>query len=550
MNAVSPRAGATLLQVDGLSVRFPGADRPVVDNVSLSLARGECLAVIGESGSGKSVTSRALVGLAGHGAQVDVRRLAFDGEDLRKIGPKRWTALRGGRIGFVMQDALGSLDPLRRVGEEVGETLKLHTTLDRAARQAKVLDLLRQVGVPDPEQRAAAYPSQLSGGLRQRALIASAIACAPDLLIADEPTTALDAVVQAQVLQLLETLRTAENAMLIVSHDFGVVARLADRVAVMRRGVIVEQGPAEAVLNDPQHAYTKALISAAGALHGSRLRSVAEETPGAEAAASAEPLVIEARGISKSFFTGPDAPRRTAVADVSFALRRGETLGIVGESGSGKTTVKRIILGLEPPDEGEVDLRGRPWSSLSPNDRRAARKRIQAVFQDSIASFDPRYTVERVLNEALELTGRRGPARRQRAIELLDLVRLDEGYLTRRPIEMSGGQRQRLAIARALAPEPDVLLCDEPVSALDVSVQVQILDLLTDLKRRLGLSCIFISHDLGVIERISDRVIVLKSGRIVEQGPVGDVLARPQHPYTRELISAIPQLRARSPVHA
>ena len=404
VNAVHPLPRAALLQVEGLSVRFPGSDRPVVDEISFSLERGECLAVIGESGSGKSVTSRALVGLAGRGAQVDARRLDFDGEDLRKLSPKRWTMLRGRKIGFVMQDALGSLDPLRRVGDDVGEALKLHTTLDRTAREAKVLDLLRQVGVPDPEQRAAAYPAQLSGGLRQRALIASAIACGPDLLIADEPTTALDAVVQAQVLRLLEALRTPENAMLIVSHDFGVVARLADRVAVMRRGVIVEQGPAEAVLNDPRHGYTKGLISAAAALHGSRLHSVRGAVRRLDAAASVQPLVVEARRISKSFFTGPDAPKRTAVADVSFTLRRGETLGIVGESGSGKTTVKRIILGLEPPDEGEVELRGRPWTSLSSKDRRAARKRIQAVFQDSLASFDPRYTVERVLNEAIELT--------------------------------------------------------------------------------------------------------------------------------------------------
>ena len=550
MNAALPLQRPALLQVEGLSVRFPGAERPVVDQVSFSLDRGECLALIGESGSGKSVTSRSLVGLAGQGARVDAHRLSFDGEDLRGVSPKRWTTIRGDRIGFVMQDALGSLDPLRRVGDEVGETLKLHTALDRVARQAKVVELLRDVGIPDPELRAASYPSQLSGGLRQRALIASAIACDPELLIADEPTTALDAVVQAQVLRLLEKLRTPQNAMLVVSHDFGVVTRLADRVAVMRRGVIVEQGPADAVLNDPQHAYTKALLFAAAALHGSRLHAVPAGAPRPAEAANDQPLVVEARGISKSFFTGPDAPKRTAVADVSFSLRRGETLGIVGESGSGKTTVKRIVLGLEPPDAGSVELRGRPWTSLSSKDQRAARKRIQAVFQDPLSSFDPRYTVERVLNEALELTGRRGYARRARAVELLRLVRLDESYLPRRPIELSGGQRQRLAIARALAPEPDVLLCDEPVSALDVSVQVQILDLLADLKQRLGLSCIFISHDLGVIERISDRVVVLKSGQIVEQGPVRDVLENPQHPYTRELVSAIPQLRSKAAVNA
>ena len=549
MNALSPRPRPALLEVEGLSVRFGREERPVVDQVSFQIQRGECLAVIGESGSGKSVTSRSIVGLAGLGAKVEAARLRFDGQDLLGLSAKAWAAVRGRGIGFVMQDALGSLDPLRRVGQEVGEALKLHTELDQPAREARVIELLRSTGVPDPELRAASYPSQLSGGLRQRALIASAIACDPQLLIADEPTTALDAVVQAQVLRLLESLRTPDNAMLVVSHDFGVVARLADSVAVMRRGIIVEYGSAAAVLNDPRHSYTKDLLAAASALHGSRLRGGAHGGAAISPPANDQPAVVEARGISKSFH-GPDARRRTAVSDVSFQLRRGETLGIVGESGSGKTTVKRIVLGLESPDEGEVELRGRPWSSLPDKDRRAARKRIQAVFQDPLGSFDPRYTVERVLNEALDLTGRRGAARRERALELLDLVRLDESYLPRRPLEMSGGQRQRLAIARALAPEPEVLLCDEPVSALDVSVQVQILDLLADLKQRLGLSCIFISHDLGVIERVSDRIIVLQFGRIVEQGPVQDVFARPQHPYTRELIGAIPDLHSKAPVHA
>jgi peptide/nickel transport system ATP-binding protein len=549
MNALAPRPRSALLEVEGLSVRFPQTDQPVVDQVSFSIDHGECLALIGESGSGKSVTSRSLIGLAGPGAHVAANRLSFNGQDLRGLSPKAWTTLRGRQIGFVMQDALGSLDPLRRVGEDVGEALKLHTNLDRKAREAKVLDLLRSAGIADAELRAANYPSQLSGGLRQRALIASAIACDPQLLIADEPTTALDAVVQAQVLRLLESLRTPDNAMLVVSHDFGVVAALADTVAVMRRGVIVEYGSAAAVLEDPQHPYTRDLLAAANALHGSRLRAAVARPTWVAAPANDQAPVVEARAISKSFHS-PDARKRTAVADVSFQLRRGETLGIVGESGSGKTTIKRIVLGLEAPDEGEVELGGKPWSTLPDKDRRAARKRIQAVFQDPLGSFDPRYTVERVLNEAIELTGRRGRARRERAVELLHLVRLDESYLSRRPLEMSGGQRQRLAIARALAPEPDVLLCDEPVSALDVSVQVQILDLLADLKQRLGLSCIFISHDLGVIERVSDRIVVLRYGRIVEQGDAADVLRRPQDTYTRELISAIPDLQTKAPAHA
>lgn len=535
-------ASEPLVSVQNLSVAFGGAP-PVLRGVSFSIRRGETLALIGESGSGKSVSSRSLVGLAGQGARVAADVLRFGEFDLRKADARQWRKIRGGRIGFVMQDALGSLDPLRSVGEEVGEALKLHTGLTAVERRARVVELLTAAGVPEPEVRARQLPGQLSGGLRQRALIASAIACRPDLLIADEPTTALDAAVQAQVLNLLETLRTPDNAMLIVSHDFAVVSRLADRVAVMRHGQIVEQGGAAQILQDPQHPYTKDLLSAARALHGAGTRrrraTVANLAIGPRGLTS---QVIEAREIAKSF-RGPDARKRTAVAGVSLEVKFGETLGLVGESGSGKTTVTRLILGLETPDQGEVFLRGRRWASLSEAERRAERRRIQVVFQDPLASFDPRYTVERVLGEAIEVAGVRGAAeRRARAVELLGLVRLDESLLGRRPLELSGGQRQRVAIARALAPRPEVLICDEPVSALDVSVQVQILDLLEELKSQLGLACIFISHDLGVVRRVSDRVAIMKAGQIVEQGETGAVFDSPRHPYTRELLAAIPQL--------
>ena len=536
-------AKKSLLEVRNLRVRFGANDSPeVVRGISFTLHRGECLALVGESGSGKSVTSRTLVGLTGPGAHISADRLSFAGEDLLRYDERRWRALRGGRIGFVMQDALGSLDPLRLVGAEIGESLRLHTSLTRSQRDAKVIELLASVGIPDPDARARQYPFQLSGGLRQRALIASAIACGPELLVADEPTTALDAAVQAQVLDLLASLRTADNSMIVVSHDFAVVSRLADTVAVMHQGLIVEHGPVEAVLRAPKHPYTRSLLGAVASVH-SRGTRVVTRGPAAAAPATPPAPVIEANNLRKTFPT-PGGPPRVAVDDVSFSLLPGETLGIVGESGSGKTTTLRVILGLEQPDAGSVRLHGRDWLHLPAADRRAARRRMQVVFQDPLASFDPRYTVARVLDEAIGFAPRKLDAagRRARALELLRLVRLDETLLSRRPIELSGGMRQRLAIARALAPEPDILVCDEPVSALDVSIQAQVLDLLAELKSRLRLACLFISHDLGVIHRISDRVLVMKDGRAVEQGPVADVFAYPQHEYTRALLSAIPQL--------
>jgi len=556
-----PDPSHPIVEVDDLSVRFGPDGPPVLKGISFVLNRGECLALVGESGSGKSVLSRTLVGLAGHDARVGARRLRLNGEDLTGFSEKIWRRIRGTRIGFVMQDALGSLDPLRPVGREIGEPLRLHTQLKLRERDQKAVDLLRSVGVPEAELRAAQYPHQLSGGLRQRALIASAIACNPELLIADEPTTALDTTVQAHILGLLESLRSRRAAMLVISHDLAVVARLADRVAVMR-----EHGSMYAVLNCPRHPYTRSLLDAHAAVHARSAHLTRTHVPAPrDAEASSAGLLhrsddfrgsngplLRARGLFKSF-AGPGFTRRTAVSDVTFALHPGQALGIVGESGSGKTTTARIVLGLEEPDKGTVEWWGRNWRFLSHREQRAERRRVQVIFQDPLASFDPRYTVARLIHEALEVAGHDSrKTTRARAIELLNLVRLDESYLPRRPIEMSGGQRQRIAIARALAPEPEVLICDEPVSALDVSVQVQILDLLADLKERLGLACLFISHDLGVIYRVCDRVIVMKDGQVVESGAVRQVFDDPQHACTRALINAIPRIetRDRQPVSA
>jgi len=539
--------GPPLVDVRNLQIRFGEHGAPVIRGINLTLHRGECLALVGESGSGKSVTARTLVGLTGAAAQITADSLLFSEQDLRTFTERRWRELRGGRIGFVMQDALGSLDPLKTVGAEIAESLRLHTSLNREQRAAKVVELLRAVGVSEPDIRARQHPHQLSGGMRQRALIASAIACSPELLIADEPTTALDAAVQMQVLDLLESLRTPQNAMIVVSHDFAVVSRLADSVAVMHRGVIVEQGPIEAVLQNPQHAYTRSLLDAVKSVH---VRGFGKPDRSATATTVCAPAkmetVLSAERLTKAF-TGPDAKKRTAVSNVSFDLRAGETIGIVGESGSGKTTTIRMILGLEKPDSGVVRIKGRDWQGLSRDEQRLTRRRMQVVFQDPLSSFDPRYTAERVLNEAIDIaqkTNGEGATisknSHQRALQLIELVRLDPTVLSRRPIELSGGQRQRLAIARALAARPDILVCDEPVSALDVSVQKQILDLLADLKKRLNLACLFISHDLGVIQRISDHVLVMKDGSVIESGEVREIFAYPKQPYTQTLLSAIP----------
>ena len=556
-----------LVEVAGLRVRFGGRrGAPVVDGISFTLNRGECLALVGESGSGKSVTARTLVGLTGAGAHVEAERLRFGGRDLSRFSARTWRQVRGGRIGFVMQDALSSLDSLRPVGREIAESVRLHLPLTRVQRERLVLKLLTDVGVPEPEFRATQYPRELSGGLRQRALIASAIACGPELVIADEPTTALDATIGAQVIELLGSLKTSDTGLLIISHDLSVVASLADRVAVMRAGQIVEQGPTGEVLRSPAHDYTKALLAAvpSASSKGTRLSYAqsalgvprASQTPGPASAAvraSADGArandgqpVVAARNLVQAF-TGQDKVRRTAVADVSFELFSGETLGIVGESGSGKTTTARIVVGLQEPDAGSVFIRGREWAALNAADQRAERKRVQYVYQDPLSSFDPRYTVERVIAEALRVAvapGQEGREGQERMTRLLELVALDDSFRRRRPIELSGGQRQRVSIARALATDPEVLVLDEPVSALDVSVQARILDLLADLQEQLGVAYLFISHDLGVIHHMCDRVLVMKDGAIVESGDVEDVFRNPRQEYTRALLEAIPRLSA------
>ncbi|HVO52894.1 MAG TPA: ABC transporter ATP-binding protein [Solirubrobacterales bacterium] len=541
-----------LLRVENLRVAFgePGAEQEVVHGVSFSLAPGECLAIVGESGSGKSVSARTLVGLTGGRSRVQADRLELDGESLLEMSDRRWRSIRGRKVGFILQDALVSLDQLRPVGKEIDEALRLHDWGGRPARRRRVRELLELVGVPEPEVRAKQRPYELSGGLRQRALIASAIAMDPQLIIADEPTTALDMTVQAQVLEQLEAAKRRGKALILISHDLAVVSKLADTVAVMAGGQILEYAPAERLFARPEHAYTRALIEAIPSAdsRGRRLSPAQRRAPlgAVERRPESDGPVLSASELVKRF-RGPDGVDRTVVDDVSFSLGQGETLGIVGESGSGKTTTARLALALLDPDGGEVSLAGEAWSGLPERSRRQRRREISVIYQDPLSSFDPRWSVEQILLDALGEEYAGAAAKRARAVELLELVGLEQEHLKRRPLQLSGGQRQRVAIARALAPQPQVIVCDEPVSALDVSIQAQVLDLLADLQKELGVSYLFISHDLGVIHHISDRVLVMCDGKVVEQGSADDVLVRPRHPYTQKLVASLPALERPAP---
>jgi peptide/nickel transport system ATP-binding protein len=546
--STSAAAGtAPLLNVQNLRVSF--GDSEVVKGISLTTWPGHCLAIVGESGSGKSVTARTLVGLTGLGSRVSVDRIEFAGIDLSRQSERSWRAIRGRDIGFILQDALVSLDQLRPVGDEIAEPLKLHGWGTKASRRERSVELLGSVGVPEPEMRVRQRPYELSGGLRQRALIASAIALDPKLVVADEPTTALDVTIQAQVLDLLGESKARGRSVILISHDLSVVARLADDVIVMRGGEVVERGPARQVLYRPRHDYTKALLDAIPSEHtrGTRLVRPAE---GEQAVRRTRPPtdrtrpVLQARHLTK-VFRGPDRVDRTVVDDVSFELFKGETLGIVGESGSGKTSAARMALALLQPTSGEALLHGERWSALPSAKRRPLRRRIGVIYQDPLSSFDPRWAVGRIITDALGTGGRppaSGAEARRRAIRLLEQVGLGEQHLEAAPLRLSGGQRQRVAIARALAPEPEVIVCDEPVSALDVSIQAQVLDLLAELQDDLGVSYLFISHDLGVIHHMSDRVLVMKEGQVVESGSAQDVFERPRHPYTQRLLTALPRL--------
>ncbi|MGW3306503.1 dipeptide ABC transporter ATP-binding protein [Streptomyces sp. NPDC001073] len=509
-----------LVQVTDLTVAF-GSLR-AVDGLSFTLEKGAALGLVGESGSGKSTVASALLGLhRGTGADVggSVRVAGIDVQEASDADLRR---LRGGKAAMVFQDPLSSLDPYYAIGDQIAEVYRVHTRVSRRAARARAVDVLERVGIPDAVRRSRSRPHEFSGGMRQRALIAMALACEPDLLIADEPTTALDVTVQAQILDLLHTLREETGlGLLLVTHDVGVAAESVDDILVMRHGRAVEHGPVDTVLGAPAEAYTRDLLGAVPRVDAPRARSAAPSAP-------AE-VVLEATGLRREFGRGKRA--FAAVDDVSLTIHRGETLGIVGESGSGKTTLGRMLVGLLQPTAGEI----KPGGGVRPD--------VQMVFQDPVSSLNPRRSVGESIADPLRARGERDEESiRGRVRELLERVGLEGAHYDRYPHEFSGGQRQRVGIARALAADPRVIVCDEPVSALDVTTQAQVVALLGELQRELGLALVFVAHDLAVVRQVSDRVAVMRRGKIVEQGPADEVYDAPKDPYTKQLLAAVPAL--------
>jgi peptide/nickel transport system ATP-binding protein len=530
-----------LLQIEGLSIPIPGGgDRPfAVRDIHLTLNAGEILCVVGESGSGKSMSANAIMGLLPTYMQPSAGRIVFQGQDLLGMPERSLRKLRGSAIGMIFQEPLSALNPVMRVGDQIAEVLQVHGIADTSQVDRRVLELIAFVGLPDPDVIRHSYPFRLSGGQRQRVMIAMALALEPAVLIADEPTTALDVTTQAQILDLIRAIQrdgkkqARSMGVMFITHDFGVVAEIADRVAVMEKGVLVEVGAARQVLNDPQHPYTRRLIAA-----------VPRRREGVRGSVDAVAPVLEVRRLRKTYATGGGWLRAKrvvkAVDDVSFAVRRGETLGIVGESGSGKSTIGKCLLKLTDIDGGEMLFNGRDIAPMSPRAFRPLRRDIQMIFQDPFASLNPRHTVGRIISDAPMANGKTRREAEQRTRELLSLVGLEDAAFDRYPNEFSGGQRQRVGIARALSLEPQVLVADESVSALDVSVQAQVLALLHELQQRLRIGLVFITHDLRVAAQICDTVLVMHKGQVVERGNPRDIFDRPRHAYTQRLIAAVP----------
>nr|WP_309484232.1 ABC transporter ATP-binding protein [Streptomyces himalayensis] len=539
-----------LLEIRGLSVSYDtrGGPVPAVRGVDLDVRPGEVTAVVGESGSGKSTTAHAIIRLLAANGRIDAGTIRFGRHDLTTLSEAELRTVRGAQIGLVPQDPSVSLNPVKRVGEQVAEVLRIHGLATRRTAPSEAIAVLGQAGLPDPATCARQYPHELSGGMRQRALIAVAIAAKPKLIIADEPTSALDVTVQRVILDQLQHL-TEEygTTVLLVTHDLGVAADRAQRVVVMSQGQVVETGPTRAILEDPQHAYTRQLLASAPSLTTARPAA----TVSTSTADTATAPLVEVRNAVKEFRlprAAGESRTLRAVDDVSFTLHRGQTLALVGESGSGKSTTARLVLRLTDPTAGRVLFDGADVTTARGAGARQLRRRAQLVYQNPYASLDPRFSIGEVITEplrAFKVGDRR--SRLDRARELLDRVALPASTLDRRPAELSGGQRQRVAIARALALSPDLVVCDEPVSALDVSVQAQVLDLLAELQADTGVAYLFISHDLAVVRQIAHQVAVMRSGRIVEAGTVEELFTHPGHEYTRELLAAIPGGRHASP---
>jgi peptide/nickel transport system ATP-binding protein len=522
----------SLVQVTDLTVRF--GDLRAVDGLSFTLEEGAALALVGESGSGKSTVASALLGLhRGTGARVG-GFVEVAGVDVRQASDDALRRLRGAKAAMVFQDPLSSLDPYYAIGDQIAEVYRVHTRVSRRTARARAVQVLDRVGIPDAQRRSRSRPHEFSGGMRQRALIAMALACEPELLIADEPTTALDVTVQAQILDLLHTLREETGmGLLLVTHDVGVAAESVDEVLVMRHGRVVEHGRVADVLGAPRDAYTRELLAAVPRVDARRATPAVPEGEVQEPRNTAEDVVLEAKGLRREFGRGKRA--FVAVDDVSLTVRRGETLGVVGESGSGKTTLGRMLVGLLEPTAGEVLDDGHARVGVNPA--------VQMVFQDPVSSLNPRRSVGESIADPLRARGERDERRiRGRVTELLERVGLEGAHYDRYPHEFSGGQRQRVGIARALAADPRVIVCDEPVSALDVTTQAQVVALLGELQRELGLALVFVAHDLAVVRQVSDRVAVMRRGRIVETGPADEVYDNPRDPYTQQLLAAVPAL--------
>ncbi|WIG16980.1 ABC transporter ATP-binding protein [Kocuria rosea] len=567
---------APLLEVENLAVAFSTMNGPVqaVHEASLTLREGRTLAIVGESGSGKSTTAMSVIGLLPGNGRVTGGSVRFAGQELVGLDEARMRRIRGRQIGLVPQDPMSNLNPVTTVGLQVAETLLVHGLATRRDVDEKVVAALAAAGLPEPERRARQYPHEFSGGMRQRALIAIGLACRPRLLIADEPTSALDVTVQRTILDQIERM-TEEigTSVLLITHDLGLAAERAQDIVVMHRGRIVEAGPSARVLEDPQDEYTRRLVQAAPSVAAARVGRQAVPSPGrtgagttaaapaaagpsasgptaggvaapaaqeAAGAAAREPLVV-IENLTKVFKGRLGQADFTAVQDVSLTVPRGRTVAIVGESGSGKTTTARMLLKLYEPTSGSIRFDGQDVTGLRGRQLAAFRQRVQPIFQDPYSSLNPMFTIGRIVEEPLSTYGRGTRAERQDRVKwLLEEVALPPSTVSRYPNELSGGQRQRVAIARALALQPELIVCDEPVSALDVLVQKQILDLLGRLQDEFGLSYLFISHDLAVVRLISDEVCVMKDGRLVEAGASEEIFTDPQHPYTRQLLASIP----------
>ena len=525
-----------VLEVQNLYIALPseGDRKHAVAAVNFSVGRGEIVCLVSESGSGKSVIAQSVMGLLPKSLPVTEGKILLEGEDITHAPLSRLRELRATRMSMIFQEPMTALNPVMRCGEQIDEVLRAHTTLSESERKKKILAIIEEVALPDPERMFQAFPHQLSGGQRQRIMIAMALVLEPVLLIADEPTTALDVTTQAQILHLISELqRKHGTGVLFITHDFGVVAEIADRVAVLRLGDLVEMGPKEDVLMRPQHDYTKMLIAAVPGIH-----------PKAKARQADAPIVLQVVGLDKTYggqgwFSSKRHEVHAAKA-VNFTIRKGETLGIVGESGSGKSTVARCVVRLIDPSAGSIDLEGDDLAKLSGAKLRALRKRVQIVFQDPYRSLNPRRTVGETIMEGPMNFGLSREEAAKRARSLMEWVRMDPSVLNRYPHQFSGGQRQRISIARALAMEPELLIADEAVSALDVSVQAQVLELLEEIRQRLNLAMLFITHDLRVAAQVCDDIVVMSKGEVVEYGAALEVFSAPKHAYTQSLFAAAP----------